>query len=453
MNRSSAYFVGLDSEVQHHAAPFADRLSLKIVPPEEVVRVAQPGDIAIFYSEHFDRFRHAIHCLKQHQVATLYLVDGILEWRNAWENRPDEPACPFTMRPVLCHKVACIGPSQVRALGHWGNAGKTELTGIPRFDRLAGLQTSRRNSDDPFRILVMTAKFPGFTSEQMDRTKQSLLDLKHWFERNTSLIVQHQKRELKVGWRLTGELDRELGVTNELNDLSGTELIDQLLHSDAVISTPSTAMLEAMVLGLPVASLDYHPGPSYLQTAWTIDRHEVIGSVVQELIHPPEPKMHFQSMQLHDALVFAPHGPSNNVTTATDRLVDLVSEMQKIASEHIASQQLLSFPDRILPPLQNAIVPFNHSKMYPLRDEFREDNQVLLQSELAHARREIEFLQRELAQAKSELKQAHTIFEQIHQHPVAGPIVRMRQKFIDWFASRESASRESQRFARDRRNI
>ena len=60
---------------------------------------------------------------------------------------------------------------------------------------------------------------------------------------------------------------------------------------------------------------------------------------------------------------------------------------------------------------------------------------AVLQVELSHARREISYLHRELAQIQSELDQAHQIFEQIEKHPIAGPIVRIRQKMLDLMAA------------------
>ena len=53
--------------------------------------------------------------------------------------------------------------------------------------------------------------------------------------------------------------------------------------------------------------------------------------------------------------------------------------------------------------------------------------------ELAQARREILHLQGELAQARNELAQAHRIFDEIHSHPIAGPIVRIRQRLVNLF--------------------
>ncbi|MEZ6095325.1 MAG: hypothetical protein R3C03_14015 [Pirellulaceae bacterium] len=113
--------IGTPSETEHHVAPFADQFNIDSLLPEQATSSLKAGDLAIFFSEHFDRFRNCCIELKRKNIATLYMVDGILEWRNAWENRPTEPACPWTMRTALSHKVAVIGSSQYRQLWHWGN--------------------------------------------------------------------------------------------------------------------------------------------------------------------------------------------------------------------------------------------------------------------------------------------------------------------------------------------
>lgn len=452
MVASRIFFVGTPAEVQHHAAPLGEGLDLRIAGHEEVLKIAKAGDLAIFFSEHFDRFRDTIGKLKERQVATLYMLDGILEWRNAWENRPDEPACPFTMRPVLSHKVACIGPAQARVLASWGNAEKIEITGVPRFDQLSAAEghphrPDAGGKDRPFRILIMTAKVPGFTPDQLELTRQSLHDLKDWLDRRQSRAPAGHP-PLEVIWRLTGGLDRDLGIANHACEFSGRELWDQLKQVDALISTPSTGMLEGMLLGLPVASLDYHQTPCYLPTAWTINSAAAIDRVIGELITPSPAKRHFQQLQLADALACPPQfvqpSPLNRAIDSSDRqtgqatarMLQLIRQMQKIAIQQIREGQPLQFPARLLPAWSPFETTFDHQEIYAPFSEFRISSPTQLQVELAHARREILHLQRQLAQVQSELDLAHTIFDQIHRHPVAGPIVRLRQRLLDWWRSR-----------------
>lgn len=431
MNEPSVYFVGEPTEVSHHAAPFRERLNVKIASSVDVIQQANPGDLAIFYSEHFDRFRECCTELKRNNVATLYLIDGILEWRNAWDNLPDEVACPYTMRPILAHKAACIGASQAHVLNQWGNLGKTEIVGIPRLDSVPAQPVPPRD-DQEFRILVMTAKTPGFTPTQINIVKQSLQDLKQWANENAKLdfngaFAPAESLNTKLVWRLTGGLEDELGVTNELNDFTGKELNEELARVDAVITTASTAMLESMRRGIPTALLDYHNCPRYVNAGWTISAPEQISSTIMQLAQPTPEHLFYQQTQLCDALL--------NVANATDRLVDLVEQMLVIAGTQLTTsprlaENSLSFPDAILKPAETASPLFSHQQLYPDVPEFQQDQQVETQAQLAHSRREVSHLQSEQSQLRAELEEAHQIFEQIEKHPIAGPIVRVRQKML-----------------------
>ena len=113
MKLGNVFYVGQENEIGHHAAPLANLRDVKQESVSRVLQQARPGDLAIFFSEHFHETRSAIRQLQESNVATLYAIDGILEWRNAWVNSADEPACPWTMRPALCHKVACMGLSLI----------------------------------------------------------------------------------------------------------------------------------------------------------------------------------------------------------------------------------------------------------------------------------------------------------------------------------------------------
>jgi hypothetical protein len=434
MSQPSIFFVGSQAEVAHHAAPIAQKANVEIVGAGEIVGKANPGDLAIFFSEHFDRFRDACQTLKSNNVATLYMVDGILEWRNAWVNREDEVACPYAMRPVLAHKVACIGDSQARVLETWGNVGKTEIVGIPRLANYQPRseyepqqQDGRQgnSSERPFRVLIMTAKTPGFTLQQIETTQLSLQDLAEWRKNNPTL----NGRPVEFTWRITGGLEKAIGVENKLSDLTGLELSQQLAQVDAVITTPSTAMLEAMLLDLPVAVLDYHNCPHYVTAGWDICTQTHIGPALVQMESRSETRMLFQREQLNQSLMCDPN--SNSV----DRFCELIDRMLKISAHCLGSGLPLNFPSNILATPNELRPRLDHRSIFPDAKEFKDQEATVLQVELSHARREIEHLHRELAQVQSELDQAHQIFEQIEKHPIAGPIVRVRQRMLDLMAA------------------
>lgn len=422
----TVYMVGTEAEAGHHVQPLRTRLPVKCCPAEELLGICQPGDLVLLYSEHFDRFRAVIEQLRSRQVGSLYLLDGILEWRNAWENRVDEPACPWTMRPVLADVAACIGASQARVLAGWGNFGRLEIVGVPRFDQLRAQHLSRelprRAEDGRFRLLVMTAKCPGFTPEQVATTVQSLEDLRRLCPRRLP-----DGRDVVLTWRLTAGLAETLGVESQLQDLTGKELARVLAEHDAVISTPSTAGLEAMLARRPLAWLDYHRVPQLVPAAWSIAAEADLAAVVRELASPPERRLLWQEQLLSDHLYLG--------EPAGERLEQLVRRMLERLAAAVAAGVPADFSGPLLEPPRPVQIAFDHAALYPGFAEFEQRDRVLLQAEWAQSRREVAHLQRELRQARSELSEAHAIFEEIHRHPIAGPIVRLRQRFLDQIRS------------------
>ncbi|WP_146530617.1 hypothetical protein [Novipirellula artificiosorum] len=414
--------MGTESEVRHHAQPLMQRVPIRIAEPEVVIREAQAGDLALFFSEHFERFRGAIRRLQHRNIATLYVIDGILEWRNAWENREQEPACPWTMRPVLCHKVACIGSSQARTLCDWGNSHKVEVVGVPRLDELRKQENSVERSDDPFRILIMTAKWPGYTDAQRQQIRQSLLDLKAWSQKQAKL----GNRPIQLIWRLTAGLDRIIGVENELRNTTGDDVAEALRRADATITTPSTAQLESMLMGKPTAILDYTNSPVYVDSAWRITSKVQLDSTIQQLCDPPAERMHFQRCLLHDALQLE--------VNATDRMITLLEKMSEESHKRARQPQPLPFPSGLLPALRNQPQRLCTQTAFPQSDAFRLNDPTMVQVELADAQRQVKQLHAKIDQLNTELGQAHEIFETIHKHPIAGPVVRAREKFLQWVA-------------------
>lgn len=415
--RNRIVAIGTEAEVAHHVRPFAGRFDIECLPPDQAGQELMAGDLAIFYSEHFERFRRCVGVLRERKVASLYMVDGILEWRNAWENRADEPACPWTMRPVLSDKVACIGPAQARTLAAWGNRQKLEITGIPRLDSLTLAPAGPREAG-VFHVLVVTAKFPGFTPGQVAVTLQSLRDL---LAAGEGMTVAG--RRLQLHWRIAGSLASQLAVPNRINDLTGMELAQQLQTVDAVITTPSTTMLEAMRVGLPVALLDYHGCPQYVPAAWQISHAGQISEVLQQLAQPAAARMDYQRQILADQLLIS--------EPATERMSQLIERMSGLAREFAGNGQAPVFPADLLPAPSAASAVLDHSLLFPSQAEFRESAGVETLAELAHCRRELRHLENVIAGLRDELGQAHAIFDQIHRHPVAGPIVRIRQRLLD----------------------
>jgi glycosyltransferase involved in cell wall biosynthesis len=324
-------------------------------PARADLNLLRDAALIVTHDIYIDPGRKLVHDAVAAGIPTLILADGILEYRNTWEHPQLEPGTIF--QPVPGQKIACIGRSQARVLESWGNIGKCEITGSPRFDHYCELQRRQKRADEPCRILVMTALTPWFNESQHQAVRTALRDVKEFFAGQQTI----GGFGVQPVWRLTQGLDEEIGLepASARMDFSGKELSEILQQVDAVITTPSTAMLEAMLLGLPVAVLDYTNSPPYVEPAWRITARTHIPAVIGELMHPSEPKMLFQETTLHDALECA--------TPATPRLLRLIQEMMNCVIAARQAGRPITFPDRILEGDSHAVREnrFNLEKLYP----------------------------------------------------------------------------------------
>ena len=372
----------------HHAKQILDYFSERAVVesdwcPSRVLRHAPSLVIAL--DEHAAELGLCIAEAARQNIATLQIMDGILEWRRTWHYPTSKEKRPLN-QPALAHKIACLGQIDARIMESWGNVGKCEVIGSPRFDELVSKRKEIRREaiqGRPMRLLVMTAKTPGFSPEQVEITLHSLLDLK---EHLTG------RQGIEVIWRVTQNLHGRLGVVNTVRNVLSDELHNLLDSVDAVITTPSTAMLESMLAGHPVALLDYHNCPHYFPAAWRITCEEHIDSVLDDLRDAPLNRMLYQEFCLHDAL--ACRG------LAKDRMINLIVEMLRVRRECLESGQPLVFPHRIIGDLAGHIswpsVAFDLERLYPHHNVFGRRNTTEMQAELEAALGTIDILKRQV---------------------------------------------------------
>lgn len=346
-------------------------------------------------------------------IPTLILSDGILEYRNTWD-KPISPSTDGTIeyrgieypplppasvfQPVLGHKIAALGRSPTRLIESWGNIGKCEIVGLPRLDEYLTRSPRHRQVNEPFRILIMTARTPGFNQQQMKAVQESLQDLKSWLFANPKI----DGLKIQPLWRLTQNLDEVIGVDSSIaDDLTGAELASVLENVDAMITTPSTAMLEGMLQGIPVALLDYNNCPHFVPAAWRIAAPQHIEQVIPELINPPAPKMLYQDTILHDALECK--------TPAKNRMVQLVQSMIEIGRSCKENNQTLEFPMQILPdPQSGHHLPekrFDLQQLYPDHPVFGNMDRTCLQVENGHLKLEVARLKQRLATTQAKRKE------------------------------------------------
>lgn len=347
--------------------------------------LAQKPDVVLCINDYPYDLSRCLDAARSAWIPSLVLQDGILEWRCQYENPLFGAGGGAPQhQPVLADKIACLGRASARHIAAWGNAAKVEVTGMPRLDCL--LERRFKPIRKPgTRILIMTAKNPGFTPEQRELALRALREVKNHLE---------SRPGLELNWRVSRSVADTLGVTNQLKQIGTAELVEGLEQVDAVISTPSTAMLEAMLLGRPVAMLDYPNTPRFQQTAWAITAREQIAPVVEELLHPPADKLTFQQACLADGLDCA--GP------ASQRVRELMEKM--IAATRNPARDQASLPPNLLErgPTYRVFPPPALSELYPDAAVFQAREVEQLQVRLARAENENLRLKAENQQLRAE---------------------------------------------------
>lgn len=337
-------------------------------------------DLCLTIGESEARRVLAVRAACRKKIPTLMLMDGIVEWRNTWEHYT-ESKNKLTMplfQPVLSNKIACYGYQQARFFQVLGNSGKAEIVGSPRLDYLFRdkNQLKEKHSGSEFKILVATAKTLAFSEKQRQLVLKSLSDVNEWAQEEPIF----QGLTIKLEWRISDDLYEQIGV-KRTKDVSSIQEI--LKRVDAVITTPSTLILEAMILDKPVAIIDYTNSPQYLVPSWTISQKEHLDWWVPELISPPPAKLFHQQMVLNDTLYI------DVKKSASERLAQLITDMAAIGRRAREDNSLLIFPKRMLDSyVENSYQSFSLLELYPDIEAFKQNNIVNLQVELGHLREE-----------------------------------------------------------------
>ena len=316
----------------------------------------------------------------------LILCDGILEFRNTWDNPTVADGSLY--QTIFGHKIACIGRAPARVIESFGNQGLCEIVGHPRFDQIYESEHLPVQDTSPFRLLVTTARTPAFNDQQHRQVVKGLTELKNRFARNSHV----GNRVVDVNWRLSDGLLNELNLPLPIEAYKLPSLGDAIELADAVITTPSTIFLESLLKRRPTALLDFTNSPAYVPAAWQITAAEHINSVLEELAAPPAAKMLFQRATLHDQIELG--------QDSRQRLFALFGEMIDVGQKALESGDRLCLPVRILSDPQRGIAriddSFDLSTLFPKSPVFAEQNVARLQQELVHAIARLDQLPKEL---------------------------------------------------------
>jgi hypothetical protein len=347
--------------------------------PDAMIRSAP--DIVLCVNDYAFDIARCLDAAREAGIPSLVFQDGILEWRCQYENPlfGSGGGAP-QHQPVLADKIACIGAQSARQIAAWGNPGAVEVTGMPRMDALLSRIPPPVKKPGK-RILVMTAKNPGFTEAQTAVTLRSLSDVRE---------VLESMGDVETIWRVSKNVERTLGVENQFRELSALDLADVLEKSDAVITTLSTAILEAMLLKRPVAALDYHNVPRFVPTAWTVTAPGQIRQVVESLLAPTGTLLAFQEDCLHDCL--------SCERPASPRAAELIRRLVALGAAARAGGGPLRLPKNMTQSAAELAVtrPVSLSELYPDEPVYAETDVQSLQVRLVRLQKKNEQLEKKM---------------------------------------------------------
>jgi hypothetical protein len=263
----------------------AERIDGGALSPEDAL-AARP-DAVLLSREWTPGWRLIAAAARRAGLPVIYVMDGVIEWSYVWNNLGHIRPSGAFLQPVFASDLCVIGAHPARVFSSWGLADRLHVVGLPRLD---GYDRSRRiEAGRAPRLLITTARTAGHDPEQQVMTRRALRDLKTFLDAHPTI---------RPTWRIAADLAEDIGVRP---DTAGS-LAQALSATDALITTPSTCLLEAMLKGVPVAQLDYRPAPLYTSSAWEIRSAEHLAPVVAELLAPPPAKLAWQDACLGDEL-------------------------------------------------------------------------------------------------------------------------------------------------------
>ena len=372
-------------------------------------------------------------------VPVLILSDGILEYRNMWEHPDLADGCIY--QPIVGHKLATIGHGQTRVIESWGNVGKCETIGLPHLDSVRDNITPIR-TEGTFRLLVATASTPAYDEVQREAVIKSL---EHLHKRLTTEPTV-KGRNVEVTWRLTDGLDKAIGIETESQDQKRPPLLSVIDSVDAVITTPSTILLECALKNRPVAILDFNNAPQYVGSAWIIGAPAHVNRTLRDLADPPAAKMMFQENILQHQLRCC--GGS-----AADRMITLIEAM---VAEGIAANEQgrdIEMPLRIIDDEWSGFCPrvteYELREQYPENTVFQNQDLERLQLELNLAIARLGDAPRETAKMKishKNMTNAYNILQVQLNESIERNANMSRKKNVQWLRTISSRLAKLKKF-------
>ena len=215
------------------------------------------------------------------KVPTLTLQDGLIEYAHCCLKE----GSIHRYRPIATEYLLTFGERPKKIAEMRCETASVVATGSPRFDDYLQYQAGLPDSSLP--ILVTTANTPWQDKKSRKSFSKMFMQLLG--------VLNDIGVDFKL--RLPDKVKKELLLSSPIaysralkskfaKGLSRTDtsLLDDILSSSAVVTTPSTVALEAMVLERPTSILQPGFYPMYLESAFHLTSKESLHPVLTSLV-------------------------------------------------------------------------------------------------------------------------------------------------------------------------
>lgn len=211
----------------------------------------------------------------------VFLSDGVFEWTNIHRHGT---------QPILVPLIATDSFVTSQFEANFIRFHNPDLTGccIEYIPRNAIFKPKRRDVDINYDFLVTTANTPYFDDDEFERLSVLL----------EQVITAIDSAGFSYAFRIYDKnLISRLSLDPKKN-LVKEPFSDVMLQVRAIISTPSTIAVTAMVAGVPVGLLRYRDAPITLSTGWNIFADQNLDDSLRSMSDLDKERMNFQAVQV-----------------------------------------------------------------------------------------------------------------------------------------------------------
>jgi hypothetical protein len=289
-------------------------------------------DAVIISDEWAPQVRACIAACKLKGVPTFHILDGVIRWKNLFENPRSlvpENGTPF-MRPLMSDMTFVMGDLQAAVLRWLGNT-MICVSGLPRFASYEPKSCSFGDHPHP-RLLLASSNRPWYTESQRDFFIPSFQRLLDVLKRDCASlgVPLHCRLSPLVEWENVEPA--WLGPHPPFHE--------QLQSCSALITTPSTIAVEAMLLGIPTLIFDPWADPILTPSPWVADHANAVSTLLPSLLSPSKEKASLQDFILHLTV-----RDSRNSTELIVNVIAQEVEKRRAQFSGSTSQQ----PDQVFP--------------------------------------------------------------------------------------------------------